>query len=66
MEIVDELGENSDQHETIVVQSNMNPNIATCQEIDMSVGNSTGNVTKISEKYFLHHKLLSYYVDFYS
>lgn len=44
----------------------MNPNIATCQEIDMSVGNSTGNVTKISEKYFLHHKLLSYYVDFYS
>lgn len=44
----------------------MNPNIATCQEIDMSVGNSTGNVTKISEKYFLHKKLLSYYVDFYS
>lgn len=44
----------------------MNPNIATCQEIDMSVGNSIGNVTKISEKYFLHKKLLSYYVDFYS
>lgn len=39
----------------------MNANIATCQETDMSVGNSTANMTEIGEKYCQHHKILCYY-----